>query len=122
MGSLAPANAVVLLGAASSRLAQALCTACTHASATASLCPGAGAGIAEDPVTGSAHSVLGPYWAARLPPGRPQLRARQCSRRGGELLVEVRAEEGRVVVSGQAVMTFKGHLLLPAASCGTVEA
>lgn len=68
-------------------------------------------GIAEDPVTGSAHSVLGPYWAAAL--GTPSLRARQCSPRGGELGVEVRAEEGRVVVSGSAVTVFKGHLLLP---------
>ncbi len=69
------------------------------------------AGIAEDPVTGSAHSVLGPYWAAAL--GTPRLRARQCSLRGGELGVEVRAEQGRVVVSGGAVTVFKGHLFLP---------
>lgn len=69
------------------------------------------AGIAEDPVTGSAHSVLGPYWAAAL--GTPRLRARQCSPRGGELGVEVRAEQGRVVVSGGAVTVFKGHLFLP---------
>ncbi|KAL4425688.1 hypothetical protein ABPG75_009704 [Micractinium tetrahymenae] len=69
------------------------------------------AGIAEDPVTGSAHSVLGPYWAAAL--GTASLRARQCSPRGGELGVEVRAEEGRVVVSGSAVTVFKGHLFLP---------
>lgn len=62
-------------------------------------------------MTGSAHSVLGPYWAAAL--GTPSLRARQCSRRGGELGVQVRAAEGRVVVSGSAVMVFKGHLYLP---------
>lgn len=70
------------------------------------------AGISEDPVTGSAHSVLGPYWAARL--GKQQLRARQCSARGGELLVTVRAEEGRVVVAGQAVTVLKGQLFVPA--------
>jgi PhzF family phenazine biosynthesis protein len=69
------------------------------------------AGIAEDPVTGSAHSPLGTYWAGRL--GRRQLRARQCSPRGGELLVTVRPDEGRVTVAGQAVTVFKGHLFLP---------
>ena len=69
------------------------------------------AGIAEDPVTGSAHSPLGTYWAGRL--GRQQLRARQCSPRGGELLVTVRPDEGRVTVAGQAVIVFKGHLFLP---------
>lgn len=68
------------------------------------------AGIAEDPVTGSAHSVLGPYWAAQL--GRQQLAARQCSARGGELKVEVRAGEGRVVVSGSAVVVMQGRLLI----------
>ena len=71
------------------------------------------AGIPEDPVTGSAHSVLGPYWARAL--GRQQLAARQCSARGGELQVEVRQAEGRVVVSGSAVTVFKGELFLPAA-------
>lgn len=72
------------------------------------------AGIAEDPVTGSAHSVLGPYWARRL--GTPALRARQCSARGGELRVDVRADEGRVTVAGQAAMVLTGQLLLPSAS------
>lgn len=72
------------------------------------------AGIAEDPVTGSAHAVLGPYWAVRL--GKPQLRARQCSWRGGELQVEVKADAGRVVVAGHAVTVFEGHLLLPKAA------
>ncbi|KAI3438665.1 hypothetical protein D9Q98_001086 [Chlorella vulgaris] len=72
------------------------------------------AGIAEDPVTGSAHAVLGPYWAVRL--GKPQLRARQCSGRGGELQVEVKADAGRVVVAGHAVTVFEGHLLLPKAA------
>jgi len=69
-------------------------------------------GIAEDPVTGSAHSVLGPYWAGVL--GKQRLRARQCSARGGELQVEVDAAAGRVVVAGNAVTVFKGHLFLPA--------
>lgn len=66
----------------------------------------------EDPATGSAHAVLGPYWAQRL--GKQRLAARQCSKRGAELLVEVKAEEGRVVVSGSAVTVLLGELLLPA--------
>ncbi|PRW58925.1 phenazine biosynthesis-like domain-containing [Chlorella sorokiniana] len=70
------------------------------------------AGIEEDPATGSAHAVLGPYWAQRL--GKQRMAARQCSKRGAELLVEVRAEEGRVVVSGSAVTVLQGQLLLPA--------
>lgn len=56
-------------------------------------------GIDEDPVTGSAHSVLAPFWAERL--GQRRMQARQVSRRGGELEVEVL--EDRVVVSGRAV-------------------
>jgi PhzF family phenazine biosynthesis protein len=68
------------------------------------------AGIDEDPVTGSAHSLLGPFWAARL--GKARLAARQCSRRGGELAVEVRSEAGRVCVSGSAVIVLAGRLLL----------
>lgn len=68
------------------------------------------AGIDEDPVTGSAHSVLGPYWADRL--GRTELKARQCSKRGGELDVTVERKAGRVVVSGGAVVVIRGELLL----------
>jgi predicted PhzF superfamily epimerase YddE/YHI9 len=67
------------------------------------------AGIDEDPVTGSAHSVLGPLWGERL--GRRSMRARQCSARGGELLVEVKG--GRVRVSGHAALVVAGRLLLP---------
>jgi PhzF family phenazine biosynthesis protein len=55
-------------------------------------------GIDEDPVTGSAHTVLGPYWAARL--GKKELRAAQLSRRGGALTVRVR--HGRVDLLGMA--------------------
>jgi PhzF family phenazine biosynthesis protein len=64
-------------------------------------------GVDEDPVTGSAHCVLGPYWAAAL--GRTELRARQISRRGGELRVRVLAG-GRVGISGQAVTVVRGRL------------
>lgn len=71
------------------------------------------AGIAEDPVTGSAHSILGAYWAKKT--SKQQLRARQCSPRGGELILHVKRDEGRVVVAGQAVTVLTGHLLLPPA-------
>src|SRR5438552_7744226 len=47
-------------------------------------------GVPEDPVTGSAHCTLTPYWAARL--GRAQLRARQVSRRGGDLTCVLRGD------------------------------
>lgn len=77
-------------------------------------------GIPEDPVCGSAHCLLAPYWAARL--GCPRLRARQCSPRGGELLLEVRPEQGRVVVSGQATLVCKGQMLLPAPTCSAEAA
>ncbi len=62
------------------------------------------AGIAEDPVTGSAHCTLVPYWAKRL--GKPRLTARQVSARGGELWCEDRGE--RVVIAGRAVKYLEG--------------
>ncbi len=61
-------------------------------------------GIDEDPVTGSAHCQLTPYWAARL--GRNALHARQVSARGGELWVEHRAP--RVRLTGHAVQYLEG--------------
>jgi len=67
-------------------------------------------GIDEDPVTGSAHSVLGPYWAEKL--GKTELKARQCSQRGGELDLTVDWEAKRVVVAGGAVVVIRGELLL----------
>lgn len=66
-------------------------------------------GVAEDPVTGSAHCLLGPYWAERL--GRGTLTAAQLSARGGRLGVEVGAETVRVV--GQAVTVLRGVLASP---------
>lgn len=57
-------------------------------------------GIPEDPVTGSSHCTLIPYWAGRT--GRPQLMARQLSPRGGELYCENQGE--RVVIGGHAVL------------------
>ncbi len=62
------------------------------------------AGIAEDPVTGSAHCTLGPYWSARL--GRTVLRGWQASARGGTVGVEVAG--GRVLLTGQAVTVWSG--------------
>jgi PhzF family phenazine biosynthesis protein len=67
---------------------------------------GPGVGVDEDPVTGSAHCVLAPYWAGRL--GRADLRARQVSARGGEVGCEVLGE--RVHLSGRAVSVIEGTL------------
>ncbi len=64
------------------------------------------AGIPEDPVTGSAHSTLTPYWAKRL--GKTRMSARQLSSRGGELEVEDRGE--RVLVSGQVQPYLVGRI------------
>lgn len=66
------------------------------------------AGIDEDPVTGSAHSVLGPYWTSVL--GRRCLRAEQLSARRGVLDVEVTGDA--VVLTGRAVVVMQGSLLL----------
>jgi predicted PhzF superfamily epimerase YddE/YHI9 len=66
-----------------------------------------GAGVDEDPVTGSAHTALGPYWAERL--GKRELTAFQASPRGG--VVRVRTEGDRVVLGGQAVTVMTADLL-----------
>ena len=65
-------------------------------------------GIPEDPVTGSIHCALGPYWAKRL--GKTQFQARQLSKRGGELGVELRGD--RVILTGSAVCFLKGTIYL----------
>ena len=67
-----------------------------------------GAGIDEDPVTGSAHCCLGPFWAARL--GKTDLVGYQASARGG--VVRVRLEGERVKLGGQAVTVLRGELVL----------
>jgi PhzF family phenazine biosynthesis protein len=64
-------------------------------------------GVNEDPVTGSAHCCLGPWWAERL--GRTELRALQASPRGGVLGVRVKGE--RVELIGQAVTVMRGELV-----------
>ncbi len=66
-----------------------------------------GAGVNEDPVTGSAHCALAPYWAAAL--GRPALIGYQASARGGTVRVELAGD--RVLLGGKAVTTVKGFLL-----------
>ncbi|MEZ5069627.1 MAG: PhzF family phenazine biosynthesis protein [Bacteroidales bacterium] len=71
-----------------------------------------GAGIDEDPVTGSAHTTLAPYWSGVL--GKTILSARQLSARGGSLLCEIRGE--RVLISGKAQTYLTGHLELPLSS------
>ncbi len=67
-----------------------------------------GSGIDEDPVTGSAHSALTPYWAAQL--GKTSMMARQASSRGGILRVTQAGD--RVIIAGQAVTTLRGELLV----------
>jgi predicted PhzF superfamily epimerase YddE/YHI9 len=67
------------------------------------------AGISEDPVTGSAHCTLVPYWAQRL--SRSTLQARQLSARGGDLSCELRGE--RVLMSGHCVEYLRGEIELP---------
>jgi len=66
------------------------------------------AGIAEDPVTGSAHCTLVPFWAERL--GRSQLVAHQVSARGGELHCEHRGD--RVIMSGRCTLFLSGSMHL----------
>ncbi len=63
-------------------------------------------GVPEDPVTGSSHCTLAPFWADRL--GRTVLQARQVSARGGEMRCEVRGD--RVLLTGQAVCYLEGTL------------
>ncbi|HVS13015.1 MAG TPA: PhzF family phenazine biosynthesis protein [Thermoanaerobaculia bacterium] len=63
-------------------------------------------GVPEDPVTGSAHCALGPYWGKRL--GKDRLRAYQASERGG--VVEVTLRGDRVLLGGQAVTVVEGRL------------
>ena len=63
-------------------------------------------GVPEDPVTGSAHCVLGPYWMEKL--GKAKLTGYQASARGG--FVHVAIDGGRAVLSGRAVTVARGEL------------
>ena len=65
-------------------------------------------GVPEDPVTGSAHCITGPWWAERL--GRTQLRAHQVSARGGHLGVTMAGD--RVELTGRAVTVMEGQLVV----------
>src|SRR5581483_12226970 len=67
-----------------------------------------GSGIDEDPVTGSAHCCLTPFWSDRL--GRRSLFARQLSARGGEL--RLRVDGDRVKLGGTAVTVMRGEILV----------
>ncbi|HEX2250061.1 MAG TPA: PhzF family phenazine biosynthesis protein [Gemmatimonadales bacterium] len=66
-----------------------------------------GAGVPEDPVTGSAHCGLGPYWGRRF--GKGRLVGYQASARGGTVVVDLRGD--RVRLGGQAVTVLRGELL-----------
>ena len=63
-------------------------------------------GIDEDPVTGSAHCILAPYWAKRL--GKERLEAQQVSERGGKLACELRGD--RVLIEGKAITYLRGEV------------
>lgn len=65
-----------------------------------------GAGVNEDPATGSSHCTLTPYWAARL--GRTKLHTRQLSARGGEFWCELAGD--RVKIAGHAVLYLRGEI------------
>jgi predicted PhzF superfamily epimerase YddE/YHI9 len=65
-------------------------------------------GIDEDPVTGSMHCVLGPYWCDRL--GKDELRAHQASARGGAMRVRIAGD--RALLTGYSVTALRGELLI----------
>lgn len=69
--------------------------------------------IQEDPVTGTAHCLLMPYWAKRL--GKNRLQAKQVSARGGELQCELRQD--RVLINGTAAFYLKGSITIPDTLC-----
>jgi PhzF family phenazine biosynthesis protein len=66
-------------------------------------------GINEDPVTGAAHTVLGPYWGEKL--GKTELKSYQASARGGEVDLNVRGD--RIDLIGQAVVVLEGEMEIP---------
>jgi len=64
-------------------------------------------GVNEDPVTGSSHSILTPYWSEKL--GKKKMKAFQASKRGGEIFVELL--DTQVLVSGSAITTLSGSIM-----------
>ena len=75
---------------------------------TVSRCFAPAIGIPEDPVTGAAHTVIAPFWAARL--DRTEFLAHQASQRGGDLHIQL--TDGRVLIGGDAVTVATGNLNL----------
>lgn len=71
-----------------------------------SRCFAPGHGLEEDPVTGAAHCVVAPFWADRL--GKATLRARQVSRRGGDITCTIKGN--RVELFGKATLYLKGQI------------
>ena len=69
-----------------------------------------GAGIDEDPVTGSAHSQLIPFWSEKL--GKSKMKAKQLSQRGGDIYCE-QVNKERVIMGGECVFYMKGVITLP---------
>jgi predicted PhzF superfamily epimerase YddE/YHI9 len=67
-----------------------------------------GTGVNEDPVTGSAHTTLTPYWSKKL--NKKQLSAMQLSKRGGVLSCEDKRE--RIIIGGKAVLYLKGKIYI----------
>ena len=88
-----------------------IATAPGDASDFVSRCFAPRAGIPEDPVTGSAHTTLAPYWSRRL--GKPTLHAVQASERGGELFCEDRGD--RTGIAGRAAIRQRGRVDLESA-------
>ena len=74
-------------------------------------------GVGEDAVTGSAHTVLAPYWDAALQLNGQPMKARQCSPRGGELQVTYVVDDNAVLMAGQAVTISKGEMMLQGERC-----
>lgn len=61
-------------------------------------------------MTGSAATVAGPYWSKQL--GKLDLKARQLSKREGDLWLTIKPDAQRIIVSGEAVLVLEGHMLL----------
>ena len=68
------------------------------------------AGVDEDPVTGSAHCCLGPYWSAKL--GKTELVGFQASQRGGVVRVRPQDDKARVILAGRAVTVLRAELMI----------
>lgn len=69
-------------------------------------------GVPEDPVCGSAHSVMTPFWAGKLGFGEDEVAVKQVSRRGGELAVKWDRSTGTVTLRGNTRTVTAGHMYL----------